>query len=204
MLNLFTGPAASGPAGLAHLSDLAATFLPEARAHTATLLASATVAPVAVSNPWVILLRFLVGIVVVFALMWFVWQRFKKSSLSNFEGPGIRVVARLGLSRASQVVLVEVSGRMFLLGAGDSSVTPIAEIFDAEGLNDTLGEGFNGSLEGLGRDLNRDLNPELAGNPAGTSARNLTGAAPGSTNFSESKLQELAKQFGAKYGKTGV
>lgn len=85
-----------------------------------------------------VFLRFIVGIVVVFLLMWLLWRWFKRTNLGDYEGPGLRLVSRLQLSRVSQVALIEIGGRMFLVGAGDSAVTPIAEIYDTEEMSAEL------------------------------------------------------------------
>lgn len=89
-------------------------------------------------NPMMVFLRFIVGIVVVFLLMWLLWRWFKRTNLGDYEGPGLRLVSRLQLSRVSQVALIEIGGRMFLVGAGDSAVTPIAEIYDTEEMSAEL------------------------------------------------------------------
>ena len=91
-----------------------------------------------VANPMMVFLRFIVGIVVVFLLMWLLWRWFKRTNLGDYEGPGLRLVSRLQLSRVSQVALIEIGGRMFLVGAGDSAVTPIAEIYDTEEMSAEL------------------------------------------------------------------
>lgn len=83
-------------------------------------------------DPLTAMLRFLVGIGVVFLLMWLLYRWVKRSSLGEYEGPGLRLVSRLALSRNTQVAVVEIGGRMFLVGAGDSAVTPIAELYDTE------------------------------------------------------------------------
>lgn len=96
---------------------------------------SAAAAP---ENPVFVFLRFIVGIVVVFLLLWLLWRWFKRMNLGDYEGPGLRMVSRLQLSRSAQVAVVEIGGRMFLVGAGDSAVTPIAEIYDTEEMSAEL------------------------------------------------------------------
>ena len=83
-------------------------------------------------DPLTVMVRFLVGIAVVFLAMWLLYRWAKHSSLGEYEGPGLRLVSRLALSRSAQVAVVEIGGRMFLVGAGDSTVTPIAELYDTE------------------------------------------------------------------------
>lgn len=83
-------------------------------------------------DPLTVMLRFLVGIAVVFLAMWLLYRWAKRSSLGEYEGPGLRLVSRLALSRSAQVAVVEIGGRMFLVGAGDATVTPIAELYDTE------------------------------------------------------------------------
>ncbi|NMX03528.1 flagellar biosynthetic protein FliO [Mobiluncus mulieris] len=83
-------------------------------------------------DPLTVMVRFLVGIAVVFLAMWLLYRWAKHSSLGEYKGPGLRLVSRLALSRSAQVAVVEIGGRMFLVGAGDSTVTPIAELYDTE------------------------------------------------------------------------
>lgn len=90
------------------------------------------------SNPWWSLMRFFIGIAVVFLIMWLVARWVKGANLGNYEGPGLRIISRVPITRNSQVVMIEVAGRMFLVGAGDSAVTPIAEIYDTDELEETL------------------------------------------------------------------
>lgn len=114
-------------------------------------LVSSTAKVASAGAGWLELLRFLVGLVIVFALIWFLAQYIKKRSLGDYDGPGLRVMARLPLTRSSQVVLVEIAGRMFLLGAGEASVTTIAEIYDTDELGIYLGDGTPGiGVEGIG------------------------------------------------------
>lgn len=111
------------------LTGVAATSLFE-------LAQDTTMAPA--QNPLVVFLRFLVGIGVVFLLLWLLMRWMKRNNLGDYEGPGLRLLSRLQLSRTSQVAVVEIGGRMFLVGAGDSAVTPIAELYDTEEMNAEL------------------------------------------------------------------
>ena len=113
-------------------------------------------------NPMMIFLRFIVGIVVVFLLMWLLWRWFKRTNLGDYEGPGLRLVSRLQLSRVSQVALIEIGGRMFLVGAGDSSVTPIAEIYDTEEMSAELSAAAEASQERANQPVSRPFGELLA------------------------------------------
>jgi flagellar biogenesis protein FliO len=44
------------------------------------------------------------------------------------SSPGVRVVARTGLTRSAVVGVVEVAGRRFLVGGGEAGVTLLAEL----------------------------------------------------------------------------
>lgn len=83
-------------------------------------------------DPLGTMLRFLVGIGVVFIAMWLVYLWVKRTRLGDYQGPGLRLVSRLALSRSTQVAVIEIGGRMFLVGAGDSNVTPIAELYETQ------------------------------------------------------------------------
>ena len=109
-----------------------------------------------------IFLRFIVGIVVVFLLMWLLWRWFKRTNLGDYEGPGLRLVSRLQLSRVSQVALIEIGGRMFLVGAGDSSVTPIAEIYDTEEMSAELSAAAEAFQERANQPVSRPFGELLA------------------------------------------
>lgn len=113
-------------------------------------------------NPMMIFLRFIVGIVVVFLLMWLLWRWFKRTNLGDYEGPGLRLVSRLQLSRVSQVALIEIGGRMFLVGAGDSSVTPIAEIYDTEEMSAELSAAAEAFQERANQPVSRPFGELLA------------------------------------------
>lgn len=113
-------------------------------------------------NPMMIFLRFIVGIVVVFLLMWLLWRWFKRTNLGDYEGPGLRLVSRLQLSRVSQVALIEIDGRMFLVGAGDSSVTPIAEIYDTEEMSAELSAAAEAFQERANQPVSRPFGELLA------------------------------------------
>lgn len=113
-------------------------------------------------NPMMIFLRFIVGIVVVFLLMWLLWRWFKRTNLGDYEGPGLRLVSRLQLSRLSQVALIEIGGRMFLVGAGDSSVTPIAEIYDTEEMSAELSAAAEAFQERANQPVSRPFGELLA------------------------------------------
>lgn len=128
---------------------------------TANLTGSVT------ENPLLVILRFVLGMAAVFLLMWLLYRYVRKANLSDFEGPGLRVVSRLPLSRSAQVVVIEIGGRMFLVGAGDDSVTPIAELYDtdemaaeleqvARGFDSAAGRaGGSGAAGGAGRAVAR-------------------------------------------------
>lgn len=128
---------------------------------TATLTGSVT------ENPLLVILRFVLGMAAVFLLMWLLYRYVRKANLGDFEGPGLRVVSRLPLSRSAQVVVIEIGGRMFLVGAGDDSVTPIAELYDtdemaaeleqvARGFDSAAGRaGGSGAAGGAGRAVAR-------------------------------------------------
>lgn len=113
-------------------------------------------------NPMMLFLRFIVGIVVVFLLMWLLWRWFKRTNLGDYEGPGLRLVSRLQLSRVSQVALIEIGGRMFLVGAGDSSVTPIAEIYDTEEMSAELSAAAEAFQERANQPVSRPFGELLA------------------------------------------
>lgn len=113
-------------------------------------------------NPMMIFLRFIVGIVVVFLLLWLLWRWFKRTNLGDYEGPGLRLVSRLQLSRVSQVALIEIGGRMFLVGAGDSSVTPIAEIYDTEEMSAELSAAAEAFQERANQPVSRPFGELLA------------------------------------------
>lgn len=113
-------------------------------------------------NPMMVFLRFIVGIVVVFLLMWLLWRWFKRTNLGDYEGPGLRLVSRLQLSRVSQVALVEIGGRMFLVGAGDSAVTPIAEIYDTEEMSAELSAAAEAFQERANQPVSRPFGELLA------------------------------------------
>ena len=113
-------------------------------------------------NPMMIFLRFIVGIVVVFLLMWLLWRWFKRTNLGDYDGPGLRLVSRLQLSRVSQVALIEIGGRMFLVGAGDSSVTPIAEIYDTEEMSAELSAAAEAFQERANQPVSRPFGELLA------------------------------------------
>lgn len=113
-------------------------------------------------NPMMIFLRFIVGIVVVFLLMWLLWRWFKRTNLGDYEGPGLRLVSRLQLSRVSQVALIEIGGRMFLVGAGDSAVTPIAEIYDTEEMSAELSAAAEAFQERANQPVSRPFGELLA------------------------------------------
>ncbi|MST50012.1 FliO/MopB family protein [Mobiluncus porci] len=99
----------------------------------AMFLAELTAKPLpAAENPLTIMLRFLVGIAVVFLLLWLLYRWVKRTNLGDYQGPGLRLISRLALTRSAMVAVVEIGGRMFLVGAGDSAVTPIAELYDTE------------------------------------------------------------------------
>ena len=128
---------------------------------TANLTGSVT------ENPLLVILRFVLGMAAVFLLMWLLYRYVRKANLGDFEGPGLRVVSRLPLSRSAQVVVIEIGGRMFLVGAGDDSVTPIAELYDtdemaaeleqvARGFDSAAGRaGGSGAAGGAGRAVAR-------------------------------------------------
>lgn len=98
----------------------------------AMMLIDMTAKRLEAADPLQAMLRFLVGIGVVFLLMWLLYRWMKRSSLGEYEGPGLRLISRLPLTRSSMVAVVEIGGRMFLVGAGDATVTPIAELYDTE------------------------------------------------------------------------
>lgn len=112
---------------------------------TATLTGSVT------ENPLLVILRFVLGMAAVFLLMWLLYRYVRKANLGDFEGPGLRVVSRLPLSRSAQVVVIEIGGRMFLVGAGDDSVTPIAELYDTDEMAVELEQVARGFDSGAGR-----------------------------------------------------
>ncbi|EFU81583.1 hypothetical protein HMPREF0576_1425 [Mobiluncus holmesii ATCC 35242] len=109
-----------------------------------------------------VFLRFIVGIVVVFLLMWLLWRWVKRTNLGDYEGPGLRLVSRLQLSRVSQVALIEIGGRMFLVGAGDSAVTPIAEIYDTEEMSAELSAAAEAFQERANQPVSRPFGELLA------------------------------------------
>lgn len=112
---------------------------------TANLTGSVT------ENPLLVILRFVLGMAAVFLLMWLLYRYVRKANLGDFEGPGLRVVSRLPLSRSAQVVVIEIGGRMFLVGAGDDSVTPIAELYDTDEMAAELEQVARGFDSGAGR-----------------------------------------------------
>ena len=71
---------------------------------TANLTGSVT------ENPLLVILRFVLGMAAVFLLMWLLYRYVRKANLGDFEGPGLRVVSRLPLSRSAQVVVIEIGG----------------------------------------------------------------------------------------------
>lgn len=112
---------------------------------TANLTGSVT------ENPLLVILRFVLGMAAVFLLMWLLYRYVRKANLGDFEGPGLRVVSRLPLSRSAQVVVIEIGGRMFLVGAGDDSVTPIAELYDTDEMAAELEQVARGFDSAAGR-----------------------------------------------------
>lgn len=123
-------------------------------------------------NPLWTWTRFLVGIVVVFMLLWVLARWYRKSALGEYQGPGLRVVSRLPLSRSSQVVLIEIGGRMFLVGAGEDAVNPIAEIYETDELDTELEAGTRSGAGLSGAGLNG----------AGLSGAGLSGGAGSGAN----------------------
>lgn len=149
-----------GPTPASTSSAPAGSPTPSSPADVSTPVAPFTGQPA--ENPMMVFLRFIVGIVVVFLLMWLLWRWFKRTNLGDYEGPGLRLVSRLQLSRVSQVALIEIGGRMFLVGAGDSAVTPIAEIYDTEEMSAELSAAAEAFQERANQPVTRPFGELLA------------------------------------------
>ena len=178
---------------------------------TATLTGSVT------ENPLLVILRFVLGMAAVFLLMWLLYRYVRKANLGDFEGPGLRVVSRLPLSRSAQVVVIEIGGRMFLVGAGDDSVTPIAELYDtdemaaeleqvARGFDSAAGRaGGSGAAGGAGRAVARKPFGQVLAKFSRSEAEAVGGsgkAAVGKDRVEDPAVADAAKA--AVGGKTGA
>lgn len=178
---------------------------------TATLTGSVT------ENPLLVILRFVLGMAAVFLLMWLLYRYVRKANLGDFEGPGLRVVSRLPLSRSAQVVVIEIGGRMFLVGAGDDSVTPIAELYDtdemaaeleqvARGFDSTAGRaGGSGAAGGAGRAVARKPFGQVLAKFSRSEAEAVGGA--GKAAVGKDRVEDPAVADAAKAavgGKTGA
>ena len=171
---------------------------------TATLTGSITENPV-------------LGMAAVFLLMWLLYRYVRKANLGDFEGPGLRVVSRLPLSRSAQVVVIEIGGRMFLVGAGDDSVTPIAELYDtdemaaeleqvARGFDSGAGRaGGSGAAGGAGREVARKPFGQVLAKFSRSEAEAVGGA--GKAAVGKDRIEDPAVADAAKAavgGKTGA
>ena len=178
---------------------------------TATLTGSVT------ENPLLVILRFVLGMAAVFLLMWLLYRYVRKANLGDFEGPGLRVVSRLPLSRSAQVVVIEIGGRMFLVGAGDDSVTPIAELYDtdemaaeleqvARGFDSAAGRaGGSGAAGGAGRAVARKPFGQVLAKFSRSEAEAVGGA--GKAAVGKDRVEDPAVADAAKAavgGKTGA
>lgn len=178
---------------------------------TATLTGSVT------ENPLLVILRFVLGMAAVFLLMWLLYRYVRKANLGDFEGPGLRVVSRLPLSRSAQVVVIEIGGRMFLVGAGDDSVTPIAELYDtdemaaeleqvARGFDSAAGRaGGSGAAGGAGRAVARKPFGQVLAKFSRSEADAVGGA--GKAAVGKDRVEDPAVADAAKAavgGKTGA
>ena len=178
---------------------------------TANLTGSVT------ENPLLVILRFVLGMAAVFLLMWLLYRYVRKANLGDFEGPGLRVVSRLPLSRSAQVVVIEIGGRMFLVGAGDDSVTPIAELYDtdemaaeleqvARGFDSAAGRaGGSGAAGGAGRAVARKPFGQVLAKFSRSEAEAVGGA--GKAAVGKDRVEDPAVADGAKVavgGKTGA
>ena len=178
---------------------------------TANLTGSVT------ENPLLVILRFVLGMAAVFLLMWLLYRYVRKANLGDFEGPGLRVVSRLPLSRSAQVVVIEIGGRMFLVGAGDDSVTPIAELYDtdemaaeleqvARGFDSAAGRaGGSGAAGGAGRAVARKPFGQVLAKFSRSEAEAVGGsgkAAVGKDRVEDPAVADAAKA--AVGGKTGA
>lgn len=170
-----------------------------------------TVKPLpAAENPLIVMLRFLVGIAVVFLLMWLLYRWFKRTNLGDYEGPGLRLVSRLQLSRSSQVALVEIGGRMFLVGAGDSTVTPIAEIYDTEEMSAQLNAAAQSmrptdAVSKSGEEVKKPFGQVLskmtkAVKPAAGRPQTVQASPGPSPKVTEAQMDALAAQIAAEFG----
>ena len=178
---------------------------------TANLTGSVT------ENPLLVILRFVLGMAAVFLLMWLLYRYVRKANLGDFEGPGLRVVSRLPLSRSAQVVVIEIGGRMFLVGAGDDSVTPIAELYDtdemaaeleqvARGFDSAGGRaGGSGAAGGAGRAVARKPFGQVLAKFSRSEAEAVGGA--GKAAVGKDRVEDPAVADAAKAavgGKTGA
>lgn len=178
---------------------------------TANLTGSVT------ENPLLVILRFVLGMAAVFLLMWLLYRYVRKANLGDFEGPGLRVVSRLPLSRSAQVVVIEIGGRMFLVGAGDDSVTPIAELYDtdemaaeleqvARGFDSAAGRaGGSGAVGGAGRSVARKPFGQVLAKFSRSEAEAVGGA--GKAAVGKDRVEDPAVADAAKAavgGKTGA
>lgn len=178
---------------------------------TANLTGSVT------ENPLLVILRFVLGMAAVFLLMWLLYRYVRKANLGDFEGPGLRVVSRLPLSRSAQVVVIEIGGRMFLVGAGDDSVTPIAELYDtdemaaeleqvARGFDSAAGRaGGSGAAGGAGRAVARKPFGQVLAKFSRSEAEAVGGA--GKAAVGKDRVEDPAVAVAAKAavgGKTGA
>ena len=178
---------------------------------TANLTGSVT------ENPLLVILRFVLGMAAVFLLMWLLYRYVRKANLGDFEGPGLRVVSRLPLSRSAQVVVIEIGGRMFLVGAGDDSVTPIAELYDtdemaaeleqvARGFDSAAGRaGGSGAAGGAGRAVARKPFGQVLAKFSRSEAEAVGGA--GKAAVGKDRVEDPAVADAAKAavgGKTGA
>ena len=168
-------------------------------------------------NPLLVILRFVLGMAAVFLLMWLLYRYVRKANLGDFEGPGLRVVSRLPLSRSAQVVVIEIGGRMFLVGAGDDSVTPIAELYDtdemaaeleqvARGFDSAAGRaGGSGAAGGAGRAVARKPFGQVLAKFSRSEADAVGGA--GKAAVGKDRVEDPAVADAAKAavgGKTGA
>ena len=178
---------------------------------TANLTGSVT------ENPLLVILRFVLGMAAVFLLMWLLYRYVRKANLGDFEGPGLRVVSRLPLSRSAQAVVIEIGGRMFLVGAGDDSVTPIAELYDtdemaaeleqvARGFDSAAGRaGGSGAAGGAGRAVARKPFGQVLAKFSRSEAEAVGGA--GKAAVGKDRVEDPAVADAAKAavgGKTGA
>ena len=115
-----------------------AVFMADGARSAAFLGASAPAAGAATGSDmltgnltWTII-KMVLALVAIGLLFWWVVRLTKKGTLGTGGGPQMRILSRVALNRSSTLSLVEVAGRRFVVGAGDSAVSLITEVFPTD------------------------------------------------------------------------